>query len=183
MLPKILSNELCSLNPNVDRLCMVCEAVINKKGEIKKTRFFQGVMQSHARLTYTKVADYLEGRGASIDERLLPHLDTLYELFKILLKQREERGAISFETQETEIIFDKNRKIKNIVPVSRNIAHQLIEECMLVANVAAAEFLAQQKLPLLYRVHDRPTPEKLVQLRAFLQQLGLTLGGGEKPSP
>jgi ribonuclease R len=183
MLPTILSNELCSLNPKVDRLCMVCEAVINKKGEIKKTRFFQGLMRSHARLTYTKVADYLEGAGTSIDENLLSPLDTLYELFKILLKQRETRGAISFETQETEIIFDKNRKIENIVPVSRNIAHQLIEECMLVANVAAAEYLAQQKLPLLYRVHDRPTPEKLLQLRAFLQQLGLTLGGGDKPTP
>ncbi len=183
MLPTILSNELCSLNPNVDRLCMVCEAVINKKGEVKKTLFFQGLMRSHARLTYQKVADYLEGTSSSIDERLLPHLDTLYDLFKILLKQRETRGAISFETVETEIIFDKNRKIKNIVPVARNVAHQIIEECMLVANVAAAEYLAQQKLPLLYRVHDRPTPEKLVQLRAFLQQLGLTLGGGDKPTP
>lgn len=183
MLPEILSNELCSLNPKVDRLCMVCEAILNKKGEIKKTRFFQGVMRSQARLTYTKVADYLEGRGTSIDENLLSHLDTLYELFKILLKQREARGAISFETQETEIIFDKNRKIQNIVPVSRNVAHQLIEECMLVANVAAAEYLAQQKLPLLYRVHDRPTPEKLANLRLFLQQLGLTLSGGDKPTP
>jgi ribonuclease R len=183
MLPTILSNELCSLNPNVDRLCMVCEAVIDKKGNVKKTRFFEGVMRSHARLTYNKVADYLEGNGTSIDENLLPHLNTLYELFKILLKQREERGAIAFETVETEIIFDKNRKIKNIVPTARNIAHQIIEECMLVANVAAAEYLAKQKLPLLYRVHDRPTPEKLLQLRVFLQQVGLTLGGGDKPTP
>lgn len=183
MLPAILSNELCSLNPNVDRLCIVCEAVINKKGIVEKTRFFQGVMRSHARLTYKKVADYLDGQSVAIDENILPYIDTLYELFKILLKQREQRGAISFETQETEIIFDKNRKIKNIVPVSRNIAHQIIEECMLVANVAAAEYLSQKKLPLLYRVHDRPTPEKLLQLRAFLQQLGLSLDGGEKPSP
>jgi ribonuclease R len=183
MLPPILSNELCSLNPHVDRLCVVCEAVINKKGEVKKKRFFRGVMRSHARLTYQKVADYLETGDSSIDAQLLPHLDTLHELFKILLQQRTKRGAISFETQETEIVFDKNRKIKNIVPVSRNIAHQIIEECMLVANVAAAEFLTDQKLPLLYRVHDRPTPEKLTQLRAFLQQLGLSLEGGEKPKP
>ncbi|HLF66337.1 MAG TPA: ribonuclease R, partial [Gammaproteobacteria bacterium] len=183
MLPHILSNELCSLNPNVDRLCMVCEALISKTGEIKKTRFFQGVMRSHARLTYKKVADHLDGQTSGIDERLLPHVDTLHELFKILIKQREQRGAINFETQETEIIFDKNRKIKNIVPVSRNVAHQIIEECMLVANVAAAEFLSAQKMPLLFRVHDVPTPEKLVQLRAFLQQVGLSLTGGEKPSP
>ena len=183
MLPTILSNELCSLNPHVDRLCLACEAIISKKGEIKKTRFFQGLMRSHARLIYSHVAHYLEGHETNIDKTLLPHLDTLYELFKILLKEREERGAISFETQETEIIFDKNRKIKNIVPISRNIAHQIIEECMLVANVAAAEYLAAQKMPLLYRVHDRPSAEKLLQLRAFLQQLGLSLEGGEKPSP
>ncbi|MGA2654927.1 MAG: ribonuclease R, partial [Gammaproteobacteria bacterium] len=183
MLPTILSNELCSLNPKVDRLCMVCEAIIDKKGQVKKTRFFEGLMQSHARLTYKKVADYLEGVETSIDDYLLPHLDSLHALFKVLLTEREHRGAISFETVETEIVFDKNRKIKNIVPTSRNIAHQIIEECMLVANVAAAEFLAKQKLPLLYRVHDRPTPEKLLQLRVFLQQLGLTLGGGEKPTP
>ncbi len=183
MLPTILSNELCSLNPKVDRLCMVCEAIIDKKGLVKKTRFFEGVMQSHARLTYTKVADYLGGRDAGIPENLLPYLDNLNELFNLLSKQRDVRGAISFETVESEIIFDKDRKIKNIVPVARNIAHQLIEECMLVANVAAADFLTAQKLPLLYRVHDRPTPLKLIQLRAFLQQLGLTLGGGEKPTP
>jgi ribonuclease R len=163
---------------------MDCEAIIDNKGNVTKTRFFQGVMQSHARLTYNKVADYLEkGEPHGIDARLLPHIDTLHELFQLLLKQREIRGAISFETQETEIIFDKKRKIKNIIPTSRNIAHQIIEECMLVANVAAAEFLTKNKLPLLYRVHDQPSAEKLTQLRVFLKHLGLNLEGGDTPTP
>jgi len=186
MLPEILSNGLCSLNPDVDRLCMVCELYINQEGKVFRSRFFEGVMRSHARLTYTNVAKLLvEGdkKLAKQYKALMPHLQDLYALFKILRKSREQRGAMDFDTQETRIIFGPNRKIEKIVPVVRNDAHKLIEEFMITANMAAARFLNRRKMPKLLRIHDGPSPDKLLSLRSFLGELGLRLGGGAKPTP
>ncbi|HHO68619.1 MAG TPA: ribonuclease R [Gammaproteobacteria bacterium] len=184
MLPEVLSNGLCSLNPDVDRLCMVCEMYINKEGKITRSRFFEGVMRSHARLTYDEVARLVVDRDAEVRERrqaLAPHLDELYRLYKVLKRIRERRGAIDFETTETRILFSEDRKIERIVPVERNDAHKIIEECMIAANVCAARFLGRHKLPTLYRVHEGPKAEKLADLREFLKELGLSLGGGDKP--
>ncbi len=184
MLPEVLSNGLCSLNPDVDRLCMVCELSFNSGGEVTGYRFFDAVMRSHARLTYTDVAAMLVERDQSLRSRhdeLLPHLEQLYALFQALRKQREQRGAMDFITTETRIVFGPERKIEQIVPLERNEAHMLIEEFMVAANVAAADFLLKNKIPALYRVHEGPTAEKLEALREFLSELGLQLGGGEKP--
>lgn len=185
MLPEILSNGLCSLNPHVDRLCMVCEMTIDFEGQVKRSRFFEGVMRSHARLTYDEVAALLAGNKKLHAKytALVPHLRELHALYKALRKRREARGAIDFETTETRIVFDAQDKIEAIVPVVRNDAHKLIEECMVAANVAAARFLLKHKIPAPYRVHDGPTQEKLTALRAFLAELGLSLGGGDKPTP
>ena len=184
MLPEILSNGLCSLNPQVDRLCMVAELYIDREGNIRRSRFFEGLMKSHARLTYDEVAAMLVDRDPATRKRyrkLLPHLEELHRLYKVLHKAREARGAIDFDTTETRIEFGPDRKIDRIVPVERNDAHRLIEECMIAANVAAARFLARHKLPTLYRVHEGPTAEKLTALREFLGELGLKLGGGDRP--
>lgn len=186
MLPEILSNGLCSLNPDVDRLCMVCELYISQQGKVFRSRFFEAVMRSHARLTYTNVAKVLvEGdkKLAKQYKALMPHLQELYALYKVMRKSREERGAMDFDTQETRIIFGPNRKIEKIVPVVRNDAHKLIEECMITANMAAARFLNRKKMPKLLRIHDGPTSDKLLSLRSFLGELGLRLGGGVKPTP
>ena len=180
MLPESLSNGICSLNPDVDRLCMVCDMVFTYAGNLKSYRFYPAVMRSHARLTYTQVWDWIENGS---DNPLKPHIDTLYKLYQILLKKRRQRGAMEFETTETEMIFDKQGKIKRIVPVVRNEAHRLIEECMLAANVCAAEFLLKHQHPALFRNHAGPTPEKLATLREQLGLLGLSLGGGEQPTP
>ena len=180
MLPESLSNGICSLNPDVDRLCMVCDMVFTYAGNLKSYRFYPAVMRSHARLTYTQVWDWIENGS---DNPLKPHIDTLYKLYQILLKKRHQRGAMEFETTETEMIFDKQGKIKRIVPVVRNEAHRLIEECMLAANVCAAEFLLKHQHPALFRNHSGPTPEKLATLREQLGLLGLTLGGSEQPTP
>jgi ribonuclease R len=185
MLPEALSNGLCSLNPNVDRLCMTAELYIDAKGEVYRSRFFEAVMRSNARLTYTKVAAMLvDGDPALCAEyaSLLPHLHNLYQLYQVLLAARQGRGAIDFETNETRIVFNAERKVERIVPVVRNDAHRLIEECMLAANVAAAKLLLRRKMPALYRVHETPPADKLEDLRTFLAELGLRLGGGEKPS-
>ncbi|WP_106477484.1 ribonuclease R [Phytohalomonas tamaricis] len=190
MLPELLSNGLCSLNPDVDRLCMVCEMNISQKGEISRYKFYEAVMRSHARLTYTKVgamlqeADSEEGQALREQYRdVLPALENLHGLYKVLRSARSARGAIDFETTETQIVFNEQRKIEKIVPRTRNDAHKLIEECMLAANVATARFLSKHELPSLYRVHQQPSPERLENLRIFLGELGLTLGGGEKPQP
>ena len=180
MLPESLSNGICSLNPDVDRLCMVCDMVFTYAGNLKSYRFYPAVMRSHARLTYTQVWDWIENGS---DNPLKPHIDTLYKLYQILLKKRRQRGAMEFETTETEMIFDKQGKIKRIVPVVRNEAHRLIEECMLAANVCAAEFLLKHQHPALFRNHAGPTSEKLATLREQLGLLGLSLGGGDKPTP
>ena len=185
MLPEALSNELCSLKPRVDRLCMVADMEVTATGTIRRYKFYPAVMHSRARLTYTEVWTWLSDPAAAKDERareLLPHLQTLYELYHVLDASRDLRGAIDFETVELQLVFDKHGKIEQIVPAPRNDAHKLIEECMLAANVCAADLLAKAGHPALYRVHEGPTPEKLEQLKAFLGASALSLGGGEEPT-
>ncbi|MGZ5581644.1 MAG: ribonuclease R [Usitatibacter sp.] len=183
MLPEELSNELCSLKPDVDRLVMVCEMDVTAGGVVKGYEFYPGVIHSHARLTYTRVAAVIDGVPADppVAKDLHPHIDTLYAVFKALFSQRQKRGAIDFESVETQMIFDTQGKIEKIVRVERNDAHKLIEECMLAANVCASDYLEKNQQPTLYRVHEGPTPEKLEALRTMLKDFALTLGGGEKP--
>ncbi|MFN0038457.1 MAG: ribonuclease R [Burkholderiales bacterium] len=184
MLPETLSNGLCSLNPDVDRLCMVCEAEIGAKGEIGGYKFYRAVIHSKARLTYTRVAEVLAD-PASANARalgtLVTSLQSLHALYGALVKARRQRGAIDFETTETQMFFDNRGKIEKIVPTQRNDAHRLIEECMLAANVCASDFLTRNNHPALYRVHEGPTPEKLAALHEFLREFGLHLSGGEAP--
>ncbi len=177
MLPEKLSNGLCSLNPEVDRLAMVCDMAITPAGKVARYTFYPAVFRSHARLTYTAVWDMLSGGRANEDLR------TLHDVFKVLYQERSRRGAIDFESVETRMEFDAQGKILRIVPVPRNEAHRLIEECMLAANVCAGHFLAERGHPVLYRVHDVPAPEKVSALRDFLAELGLVLPGGDKPRP
>ena len=185
MLPEKLSNGLCSLNPNVDRLTLVCDAVINAKGEVHAYQFYPAVIHSAARFTYTEVAAILANtRGPEAAKRgaLVPHLQNLYALFQVLLQARHKRGAIDFETTETYIVCNAAGKIEQILPRTRNDAHRLIEECMLTANVCAADLMERHQHPGVFRVHAGPTEEKLNQLRTFLKQLGLSLGGGNTPA-
>jgi ribonuclease R len=185
MLPERLSNGLCSLNPDVERLCMACDMAIGPKGQIGKYRFYPAVMRSRARLTYTSVAAALanpQGEPARALKALLPRLQLLDQLFRALLKAREERGAIDFETIETQFIFDKDNRLLRIDRVERNDAHRIIEECMLAANVCSSDFLSSCEHPALYRVHEGPTPVKLKALREFLKGFGLQLAGGDKPT-
>lgn len=182
MLPEILSNELCSLKPQVDRLCMVCDMHISQDGDLISAKLYDAVMRSRARLTYNEVAAMLAGEKKT-QMGLLPHLENLHAVYNKMLAQRQLRGALDFETTETRIVFGANQKIKEIVPVQRNVAHRLIEECMLMANVATALFLHQHKVPTLYRIHGGPNPEKMEKLRDFLNGLGLSLPGGDNPSP
>jgi len=186
MLPEVLSNGLCSLNPEVDRLCMVAIITINPFGKMTRYEFKEGIMRSHARLTYTKAAALLNESNEKLKEQyasILPHLEQLNKLYQVLKKEREIRGAIEFETVETRIIFGSEGKINRIEPVQRNDAHRLIEECMLCANVACARFLKKHKLPALYRNHEGPPEDKLADLKIFLSELGLPLGGGKQPKP
>lgn len=185
MLPEVLSNGLCSLNPQVDRLCMVCEMTISEAGNLSGFKHYEAVMNSHARLTYTKVSKMLEG-DEELRERykpLVPHLEELYSMYKVLKQAREGRGAIEFETVETQFIFNADRKIDRIVPAERNDAHKIIEECMIMANIASARLVEKAKEPALYRVHDAPGEERLTGFRDFLGELGLQLSGGLEPSP
>lgn len=185
MLPEQLSNGLCSLNAEVDRLCMACDMAIGTKGEIGRYRFYPAVMRSRARLTYTSVAAALsdpKGEAGLKLKGLLPRLQLLNELFRALLKAREERGAIDFETVETQFVFNAEGRVERIDRVERNDAHRIIEECMLAANVSASDFLSKHRQPALYRIHEGPTPEKLVNLREFLKEFGLQLSGGDKPT-
>lgn len=189
MLPEKISNGLCSLMPKVDRLCMVCEMTISTAGKVSKFCFYEGLMHSQARFTYTTVAQIIAAqteKHSAVREQysaLVPHIDNLYSLYQALRGARDERGAIDFETQETRIVFADNRKIDRIIPVTRNEAHKVIEECMLAANTCAATLLEKQKVPALFRVHEGPSEEKLKNLRAFLSESGLSLGGGNKPRP
>lgn len=185
MLPEALSNGLCSLNPDVDRLSMVCEMRINAHGSIREFQFFEAVIRSHARLTYNKVAAMLVDQDQVLRKKYrnqLPHLEELYRLYKVLHRVRIQRGAVDFELPENRILFDENRKVDRVIAVERNDAHRLIEECMLAANVCAAEFLLENKTPTPFRVHAGPTEEKLADLREFLFEFGLTLYGGDSPT-
>ena len=190
MLPEAISNGLCSLKPKVDRLCMVAEMTLSATGKLTGFEFYEGVMHSHARLTYTEVAEALglierEPRPGLMERvaPVLPHLKDLNELFHLLRASRSKRGAIDFETVETQVVFNEKRKIDAIVPVVRNDAHKIIEECMLCANVATADFLQKSALEALFRVHEGPKPAKLENLRVYLSEMGLWLDGGDKPSP
>ncbi|MGH6624745.1 MAG: ribonuclease R [Burkholderiaceae bacterium] len=186
MLPEKLSNGLNSLNPDVDRLAMVCDCVVSAKGAVEAYQFYPAVIHSHGRLTYTEVWEALSvpgGRAAQRLVHLLPQLHDLYALYEALAGARETRGAIDFETTETYIVCDPNGRIEKIVPRVRNDAHKLIEECMLAANVCAADFLIRSKHPALYRVHEGPTPDRLANVRAMLKTLNLALEGGDDPQP
>ena len=186
MLPEVLSNGLCSLNPQVDRLCMVCEMLVNRDGKVIRSKFYQGVMRSHARLTYNEVAAMLVEKEPGVRARyqdLLPHLEELYAVYQALRKQRELRGAMDFDTDEYKIVFGKGRKIERLERVIRNDAHKLIEECMIAANAATARFLDRNKIPYLRRIHDGPNAEKVADVRQYLAELGLKLPGGAKPKP
>lgn len=184
MLPEKLSNGICSLNPGVERLAMVCDMAVSAAGKIGKYRFYPAVFRSHARLTYNQVWAWLSGEKSPenpVDREITPHLDNLYKLYQALHKARGKRGAIDFETTETMMLFNEQGKIENIVPVVRNEAHRIIEECMLAANVCASDFLAEHGQTCLYRVHEGPSEEKLRNLRSFLGEFGFTLGGGDDP--
>jgi len=186
MLPEKLSNGLCSLNPNEDRLAMVCDMLITAGGEIHAYQFFPAVICSQARFTYTEVAAILantRGPEASKRTELVPHLLHLHEVYRALLKARGQRGAIDFETTETQIVCDENGRIEKIIPRTRNEAHRLIEEAMLAANVCSADFIARAKHPALYRVHEGPTPEKKTLLQNYLKALGLGLAISDDPKP
>ncbi len=185
MLPEVLSNGLCSLNPQVDRLCMVCEMTVSEQGKLSSYKFYEAVMNSHARLTYTKVWRMLQGDEELREhyKPLVQHIEHLHGLYQALENAREQRGAISFESEEAKFIFNAERRIERIEPVARNDAHKLIEECMILANIAAARFVEKNSEPVLYRIHDRPREESIVNLRSVFGELGLTLPGGMQPTP
>ncbi|MGM0542110.1 MAG: ribonuclease R [Pseudomonadota bacterium] len=185
MLPPKLSDGLCSLNPHVDRLCMVADLAITEDGKLERSQYYEAVMNSKARLTYDQVNDILTNKKSEYREEFseqLTNLEDLFELYKVLQKAREERGALEFNTTETRIVFDENHKIKEIVPVTRNDAHRLVEECMLMANVATARYLKWHKIPIVYRVHEKPLEERLKNVRTFLGDFSLTLEGGDEPT-
>lgn len=184
MLPETLSNGLCSLMPNVDRLSLVCEMRVSAKGRVKDYKFYPAVICSKARLTYTEVSSALAGDDAAVQSELMPHIHSLYAVFQVLFAQRSLRGAIEFISHETRMVFNPQGRIEKIVPVERNDAHRLIEECMLAANVCAADFLLKEKKAVgLFRVHEGPSAEKLKSLRNYLAAVGLCLSGGDKPTP
>ncbi|AUL74690.1 ribonuclease R [Pseudoalteromonas sp. 13-15] len=185
MLPKVLSNGLCSLNPKVDRLCMVAEMTVSAAGKLSGYKFYEAVMNSHARLTYTKVNAILQNDEKLRDEyaAVVPHLTDLQQMYMALKSARQERGAIEFETLETRFVFNAHRKIESIVPVIRNDAHKLIEECMILANVSAAKLLEKHEASALYRVHDEPDSEKLGNFTQFLTELGIQSTLGDEPTP
>lgn len=189
MLPEALSNGLCSLMPSVDRLALVCEMTISARGRLSGFEFYQSVIQSHARMTYAEVWQMLQQQDdeASVIRNqyahLIVHIDELYKLYHALRSQRVVRGALDFDTVEAKPVFDENRQIESFVPIHRNDAHKIIEECMLSANVAAAKLMESLALPILYRVHEGPTEKKLKALREFIAELGLSLAGGNHPTP
>jgi len=185
MLPELLSNGLCSINPEVDRLCMVCEMTVSESGRLSGYEFYEAVMNSHARFTYTKVAAILDGDEAlrkQYAERV-DDLKELHALYSALKQMRKQRGAIEFETEESRFIFNEQRKIDKVVPLIRNDAHKMIEECMILANVSAARFIEKQEGNALFRVHEHPGDQKLTNFREFLRDLNLSLEGGAKPKP
>lgn len=186
MLPEKLSNGLCSLNPDVERLCMVCDMLISASGDVEAYQFYPAVMFSHARFTYTEVAAILSNtRGPEAAKRKdrIDDLINLHDVYGALLKARRVRGAVDFETTETQIVCDESGRIDKIIPRVRNDAHKLIEEAMLAANVCSADFILQSKHPGLFRVHEGPTPEKIDLLRGYLKATGVGMTVGDKPKP
>lgn len=185
MLPEIISNGLCSLKPQVDRLCMVCEMSIDKTGAIKRSKFYDAVMHSRARLTYNKVSAMLEHADETLIEEyreLFPHLQDLYSLYHLLHEKRKQTGLVEFESSEASFQFNDVGQIASITSFERNHAHRLIEEFMLAANIATADFLLEAQIPAMYRNHEPPKEEKLTDLRALLAELGLQLDGGTEPT-
>ena len=186
MLPEALSNGLCSLKPNVNRLCMVCDMVISEKGKVLSYEFYPSVMNSKARLTYTIVDKILNHDDKILKNEfstIVPDLENLKKLYLIMLSEREKRGALEFDSTETTIVFNDQGKIDFIKPIFRNEAHRIIEECMLAANVCAAKFLIDDNIDGLFRNHECPSEEKLENLRNFLAEFGFSLQGGSKPTP
>ena len=185
MLPEIISNGLCSLKPEVDRYSLVCELNIDAKGKVKRSSFFKGIIKSAARLTYTEMSAIVvekDNDARKEREALVPHLDGLYQLYQLLYGERKKQGLINFSSLESRFEFNDKGHIEAIHTVERNEAHRLIEEMMLVANVAAGEFLEKHEIPTMYRIHETPKLEKLENVRSLLSQLGLSLGGGEEPT-
>ncbi len=186
MLPEALSNGLCSLKPEVDRLCVVCEMRVARDGKVSRARFFEAVMRSQARLTYAEVAAMVFDGDAKLRRKhaaLVPHLEELNQVFRALLTQRRKRGAIDFELPEAYVELGEDRRIESISSYERNDAHRMIEECMIAANVSAARFVGRHKLPALYRVHDKPSPERFKELKAFLGTLGVPFPRVKEPEP
>lgn len=186
MLPESLSNGLCSLNPQVDRLCMVCEMQFDEQGRVTRSRFHRAVMHSAARMIYDDVAQALSGDFTGLDaqyQSYLPQLQELHNLYQVLIHSRGNRGAIDFDTVETRIVFGESKKIDRIVPTVRNDAHRMIEEFMIAANVCAARYLKRNKMATLYRIHEQPASDRLDDVRLFLREFGLTLAGGDHPQP
>ena len=189
MLPEKLSNGLCSLNPDVDRLCFVCEMTVSAAGKLSGSKFYPAVMRSHARFTYTKVAAILDSENSeSVLLRqqyapLVPDLENLEQMYQALVTARKQRGAIEFETQETRFIFNEQRKISGIEAVTRNDAHKIIEECMILANVATAKFVEKHKVPALFRVHDKPSSDKFANFVSYLAELGVDVSNIDKEDP
>ena len=184
MLPEKLSNGLCSLNPHADRLCFVCEVFVSKSGDLGEYSFYQAVMRSHARLTYTNVAAMIDGQEPEDEFKpLLPHIRDLHDLYRVLKEARQRRGTVDFESEEVRFVFDENLKLTNIVPLVRNDAHMLIEECMIAANICAAKLVSEAQGHTLYRVHAAPSISKLASFRAFIEPLGYHLDGDDHPEP
>lgn len=190
MLPEKLSNGLCSLNPAVDRLVLVCEMDIDRNGEVDEYQFYEGVIHTQARLTYDEVWDWMQGKPDGLRDKVLGDATKVQRTVKHLVKMHEafrnaraRRGAMDIETVEPKIVFGPDKKIERIVPYHRNDAHRIIEECMLAANTCTGEFLEKSEIPALFRVHDSPPPEKLETLRGYLGELGMVLPGGDEPDP
>ena len=186
MLPESISNGLCSLRPHEDRLCLGCELIVTEAGRVHRSRFFEGVIRSRARLTYTEVSGALEGgdptlRGVLPDAASM--LDSLRNAYDALRRAREGRGAIDFDMPETRVVLGSDGRVERLEPSERSVAHRIIEECMVAANVAAAKFLERNRLPTLFRIHEGPPSEKAEELRVFLEEFGLKLGGGDSPEP
>ncbi len=178
MLPEVLSNGICSLMPKVDRLCMVCEMQVNRDGEVEKSKFYEAVMHSHARLTYTQVWQAVGEKNSEVRETIkavLPQVEQLHQLYKAMAKARAKRGAIEFESSEVKFRLGAAGEVLSMGAMERNDAHKLIEECMIAANVEAAKFLLKKKLPAPYRVHAPPPDEKYADLLEFLREFQLQM--------
>ena len=186
MLPESISNGLCSLRPHEDRLCLGCELIVTEAGRVHRSRFLEGVIRSRARLSYTEVAGALEGDDSEARQKLgdtAPMLDSLRDAYAALHDARDKRGAIDFDLTETRVVLGPEGRVERLEPAERNVAHRIIEECMVAANVAAARLLERHRLPALFRIHEGPSPHKVEELRVFLDELGLKLEGGDAPEP